>query len=190
MTRDKTTSFFRVSLDCNHFLDHAAYSYLPREKTDWTGRIKQRGSWPKEGKRALIQKLSSSLQLVILGIAILLPPCSKLGIWRANGQIPCLPAQPSFLAVLLAMLNPASPSTKKIPPPAVLPLIMFLFYFRRWCRKKSNQARKERSTESQERQTWVWTKHMRKNKTSPKTIYGSADLKDAYNFIRSSSNTY
>lgn len=68
MRWDITTSFLRVSLDCNHFLDHVAYSYLPREKTGWTDRIEQRGSWPNEGKRALIQKLSSSLGLLFWGL--------------------------------------------------------------------------------------------------------------------------
>lgn len=66
-----------------------------------------------EGKHALIQNLSSSLELVILGITILLPLCSKLTIWTATGRRPCLPAQPAFLAVLLAMLNPASQSHKE-----------------------------------------------------------------------------
>lgn len=66
-----------------------------------------------EGKHALIQKLSGSLELVILGITTLLPLCSKLWLWRATGLLPCLPTQPAFLAVLLAMLNPASQSHKE-----------------------------------------------------------------------------
>jgi len=126
-----------------------------------------------DGKHARIRNVSSPLELVVLGIAILLPLCSELSMWTATERDPCSPVQPAFLAVLLSTLNPASQSHEEnttclpFPPP-----VTYLFYFHSWCRKKSDKVSKERTTETQERQGFE-QKHMRKkNKTLPKEHMG------------------
>lgn len=73
-----------------------------------------------EAKHVRIQNFSSSLELVLLGITILLPLCRKLSdavlIFNLNGQcMTMLLASPdySLLAVLLAMLNSVSKSHRE-----------------------------------------------------------------------------
>lgn len=74
------------------------------DRWNWQDKIERELT---EGKRTDPEP-SGSLELVILGIAILLPLCSMLRISMATGCLPCSPAQPGFPAALLVMLNPAS----------------------------------------------------------------------------------